>query len=138
MIFYTYPRKKTISIIYTLILKSVYLAQIYRTSNDFLFILDCGTEFALDNGYVNFTGRETTYNKSVEVTCDKGYDNDGTNEIVCLQTGQWSDAMCRIKGKCVLLDSVINFQPIILWVFLMETTKKIENRGCELIVLHKR
>ena len=61
--------------------------------------LDCGETYYFDNGYVNFTGVETTFNQSVPVQCNDGYEIYGDPDIHCLQNGSWStNTTCQIIG----------------------------------------
>lgn len=62
-------------------------------------IKDCGKNYTLKNGHVDFTGANTTYNQKIPVTCDKGYILVGESEITCLSSGKWSD-----ESKCVPRD----------------------------------
>ena len=54
----------------------------------------------MNNGQFNFTGRKTTFNQTVPVECDLGYEVHGNWEITCLSNGTWSrDTACHIKGR---------------------------------------
>ena len=57
----------------------------------FYVFADCGTNYTLPHGYVNFTGKATTYNQSIPVLCELGYKIDGKDHIKCLDNGQWSE-----------------------------------------------
>ena len=66
----------------------------------FIYVSDCGASYTLAHGHANFTDRETTFNHTVPVTCNIGYDITGEEHITCLHTGNWSmDTECIIKGK---------------------------------------
>ena len=56
--------------------------------------------YALDNGIVNFSGFKTTFNHSVPINCDTGYEIHGDDQITCLPEGTWSsNSACHIKGN---------------------------------------
>ena len=63
----------------------------------FLFA-DCGTEYSIANGYVDFTKGLTTYSHTASVTCHESYDIRGSREVRCLENGTWSHTFCQIKG----------------------------------------
>ena len=64
-----------------------------------LFSLDCGETYYLDNGFVNFTEVETTFNQSVTVQCNDGYEINGDPFIHCRPNGSWStNTTCQIIG----------------------------------------
>ena len=64
------------------------------------FITDCGTDYHLENGHVNFTGRPTLINHTVPVLCDDGYYIQGDRYITCLSDGTWSQyTRCRSTSK---------------------------------------
>ena len=64
-----------------------------------LVLTDCGNEFSLDNGQVDFTGKQTTYGETVLVTCNVGYSIHGTGHITCQADGSWGgNGECLIKG----------------------------------------
>ena len=63
------------------------------------FMSDCGARYTLDNGRVDFTGRGTTYNSIVPVTCSPGYEVKGDDFITCQANGQWSNTDCLPKGN---------------------------------------
>ena len=67
----------------------------------FLFT-DCGNHFTLENGFVYFTGKATTFNHSISVECDPGYTLLGDSSIHCQANGIWgSNSTCRLKGTAV-------------------------------------
>ena len=64
------------------------------------YITDCGSDFSIADGHVNFTGLATTYGERIPVSCNEGYELVGEEVITCLADGTWSkDVICRIKGK---------------------------------------
>lgn len=66
----------------------------YRT-----FISDCGTQYQLDNGHADFSGKDTTFDHAVQVVCDRGYEIHGEDHITCRPDGKWSQcSRCQIKG----------------------------------------
>ena len=70
--------------------------------------VDCGTNYTLPHGHVNFTGRATTYNQSIPVLCELGYEIHGKDQITCLDDGQWSEGSeCTIKGRILVIESII-------------------------------
>lgn len=72
---------------------------VYITSTLFSLFADCGAIYSIENGNLNFTGRETVFNSSVPVLCDIGYEIYRESEITCLSDGTWSrNTTCRIKG----------------------------------------
>ena len=63
------------------------------------YIIDCGSKFNIEHGYVDFTGRRTDYKASVPVDCDVGYDIRGSHYTVCQSDGSWSrNTTCLVKG----------------------------------------
>ena len=67
----------------------------------FLFT-DCGNHFTLENGFVDFTGKSTTFNHSIPVECDIGYNLLGDTSIHCQANGVWgSNSSCRLKGTAL-------------------------------------
>ena len=62
-------------------------------------VADCGSIYDVEHGIVNFTGQKTTFNHSVPVNCDIGYEVHGDDHIKCLSNGVWSTkSACHIKG----------------------------------------
>lgn len=54
----------------------------------------------IENGNINFTGMDTTFGKSVPVSCDIGYKRKGDPHITCLEDGSWRTSVsCEIVGK---------------------------------------
>ena len=44
--------------------------------------------------------RETTYNHTIPVACNEGYNIVGDDHITCLASGEWStNTYCAIKGN---------------------------------------
>ena len=65
----------------------------------FIFSTDCGTDYKLDNGHINFNGKDTTVNSTVSVSCNPGYNIVGDNHITCTPDGTWTKSTkCVIKG----------------------------------------
>ena len=59
--------------------------------------VDCGSSYTLENGAVNFTGIEPTFQHTAPVYCDEGYEIQGIHRITCQSNGQWSQsARCQI------------------------------------------
>ena len=64
---------------------------------------DCGQEYKVENGYVNFTGA-TTFGQSVPVYCRVGYEQLGDSVIHCKSDGTWSrNTICRIRGVYIFI-----------------------------------
>ena len=60
---------------------------------------DCGKEYTLEHGHVEFYQKDTTYGSSLSVICDIGYEIKGGPEIICMHQGSWSNSTyCEIKG----------------------------------------
>ena len=67
------------------------------------FCADCGKIYPLENGHAHFSGYTTTFNSTVPVHCDKGYEVEGDDYISCLASGNWSrTSACKIKGLYVI------------------------------------
>ena len=65
----------------------------------FAVFIDCGSEYVLENGYVEFSGKSTTFNNSIPVTCSDGYKNQGEDHIFCQANGTWTEhTACQIRG----------------------------------------
>lgn len=63
-------------------------------------IIDCGTMYPLYYGFVNFSGKATTYTEKIAVTCAKGYKIEGDREITCLGNGTWSThTVCKLAQE---------------------------------------
>ena len=63
------------------------------------FCADCGKIYPLENGHAHFSGYTTTFNSTVPVHCNKGYEVEGDDYIHCLASGNWSrTSACKIKG----------------------------------------
>ena len=63
-------------------------------------IVDCNDVLPPENGSVAYpTG--TTYDQTLEYSCDTGYDLIGPFNRTCLSDGIWdlSDPYCEIRGK---------------------------------------
>ena len=61
--------------------------------------VDCGENQTIEHGHVNFTGHLTTFNQTVPVTCNDGYNLVGEAVTTCEANGSWSeDAHCHPKG----------------------------------------
>ena len=68
--------------------------------NECNFTLDCGTEYKLENGKVDFAKRNTKYKAQVPVSCNTGYKIKGDAQITCGSSGKWSvHTLCAIKSK---------------------------------------
>ena len=68
-----------------------------------MFISDCDDVYHVENGHVNFTGRDTHFNQTIPVTCFPGYTIKGENHIVCLATGHWRmTSYCEPECYCKL------------------------------------
>ena len=53
--------------------------------------------YPLHYGFVNFSGRATTYTEKIAVTCAKGYKIEGDREITCLGNSTWStNTICKL------------------------------------------
>ena len=67
------------------------------------FCADCGKIYPLENGHAHFSGYTTTFNSTVPVHCNKGYEVEGDDHIRCLASGNWSrTSACKIKGLYVM------------------------------------
>ena len=67
------------------------------------FCADCGKIYPLENGHAHFSGYTTTFNSTVPVHCNKGYEVEGDEYIHCLGSGNWSrTSACKIKGLCAM------------------------------------
>ena len=65
-----------------------------------IFISDCGTDYKLDNGHVDFKGNPTTVGETFPLFCDPGFELEGDTDTTCLPDGTWSKlTKCRRKGK---------------------------------------
>ena len=65
-----------------------------------LSITDCGTDYTMAHGQINFIEEKTTYNQTAPVICNIGYEVHGNAEIRCLSNGSWSrNSACRKKGS---------------------------------------
>ena len=61
---------------------------------------DCGSELVVENGYVEFSGKPTTFGSIIAVTCSDGYKNQGEDHITCLANGTWTKhTACQIRGE---------------------------------------
>ena len=68
-----------------------------------MFISDCGDVYHVENGHVNFTGRDTHFNQTFPVTCFPGYTIKGDNHIMCLATRRWRmTSYCEPDCYCIL------------------------------------
>ena len=47
-------------------------------------------DYKIPHGHVLFKGKDTTYNKKFDVTCEKGYELAGEKQTTCLADGKWS------------------------------------------------
>ena len=77
-------------------------------------LLDCGSDYKLDHGSVDFDKTQTTYNQTVMVTCAADYEAVGTPVITCLQNGTWSQIVCQrspAKGALNTYLLFCNIQP---------------------------
>ena len=61
--------------------------------------LDCGTLTSPDNGSLDQISG-TTYGQTAVYTCTTGYDLFGTDQVTCMENGQWSadPPVCQITG----------------------------------------
>ncbi|XP_052243416.1 uncharacterized protein LOC127853188 isoform X4 [Dreissena polymorpha] len=59
---------------------------------------DCGPPPELLNG--SHTQGKTTFNSSIEYSCNHGYDLTGNNTIVCLENGLWN----KLGATCIIKD----------------------------------
>ena len=74
-------------------------AQISVTLSFCCNLTDCGTNYPIENGYVDYKGRATTVGEKVPVFCNPGYDLEGDSDTTCLSDGTWSKfTHCRSKG----------------------------------------
>lgn len=79
---------------------------------------DCGSSYTLANGYINWTGRETTFNHTAPVVCNTGYDIQGAHEIRCSADGSWiNDTYCQGSIDIVLIIAIVS--GVICAVFLL-------------------
>ena len=73
--------------------------------------VDCLASYTLINGFVNFTGKVTTYEAQVAATCNEGYEIEGDPKITCQADGMWSDnTACRAipaEGNVYILSTSI-------------------------------
>ena len=65
------------------------------------FLVDCGSDYDLDNGVVKFEGEKTFVNSTIPVACDIGYNILGDTNIKCGMDGIWSKA-----SKCILIGKI--------------------------------
>ena len=71
----------------------------------YVVFLDCGSKYKLEHGSLDFSGQDTTYNKTLQATCEDGYEIRGDNKITCLANGTWSSGpLCRAKGTSHLSE----------------------------------
>ena len=76
----------------------VYILKLKLNVNLILFS-DCGKNYAILNGHVDFTDKKTTYGYFVPIICNNGYILTGGEGIECLGDGFWSNyTTCEIKG----------------------------------------
>lgn len=67
-------------------------------------VVDCGDPGILSNG--NTVGTTTTFNSVVNHTCNMGYALNGTNQRVCLESGNWSAPLPMCISKSDLLTTM--------------------------------
>ena len=73
---------------------------------DLLSVVDCGDSYTIEHGHVNFTGHLTTFNQTVPVVCNVGYNLVGASNIACGSDGSWStDTHCQAVGKYFFISS---------------------------------
>ena len=78
------------------------------------FFSDCGSTFNLTHGRVDFSGRTTTYNQIVPLTCDEGYQIKGSHYLTCLEDGAWStDSSCVKMGEYTYVHFLRSFTSVI-------------------------
>lgn len=95
--------------------------------------VNCGTVYKIDNGYVDFAGKDTTYDKKVEVDCDDGYEHDGDSEIKCGKDGKWSSTKCStgVFGKnSALVWGLIGAGAFLLIVIIIIVVLKFNRMLC--------
>ena len=65
---------------------------------------DCGDPPVIINGARTWTdGSQAPVDTTVAYSCDPGYERDGANEIVCTDSGDWSDPPnCTESCKYIL------------------------------------
>ena len=63
------------------------------------FLTDCGKPSSPSNGSVRVTSR-TIVGRSVQFSCDVGYDLIGSEIVTCEEHGNWSDSppLCILTG----------------------------------------
>ena len=64
---------------------------------------DCGKNYTLENGVINFGDNDTTVGSKFAVKCDTGYKVDGDKYISCGLNGNWSGS-----SKCVEIGENIS------------------------------
>ena len=68
---------------------------------------DCGSEYVLENGYIEFSGKPTTFNSSIPVTCSDGYKDQGEDHIYCQANGTWTEhTACQIRGEHLVIHQI--------------------------------
>ena len=73
---------------------------VIRIHQLYTYMPDCGTKYSIDHGYADFIGKTTTFNNTVPIVCDAGYDLIGDPYTTCQPDGTWSqNTVCKIKGK---------------------------------------
>ena len=67
-------------------------------------VVDCGDPGIPDNGTT--TGTNTTFGSVVTHTCNDGFVLVGTDERICLESGNWSASLpsCESKNITILLQ----------------------------------
>ena len=71
---------------------------------------DCAANYSIDNGVVHFTGRNTTVNHTVPITCDTGYKIKGDIHITCMEDGTWSNRTSCVTGKLLSAPCKLKFE----------------------------
>ena len=66
--------------------------------------IDCGTDYQIEFGTINYQERWTTYKSRATVTCDKGYTLEGEEYVTCLSSGTWSTLTRCVAHGIVLFN----------------------------------
>ena len=81
----------------------------------FLYYSDCGNVTAIANAVIDFADVETTFGRTISVTCKTGYEIMGTGFIECQRDGSWSvTTTCETLGLKILYHRFVKFVDTII------------------------
>ena len=77
-----------------------WFAFLHLNKYPYILLKDCGVNYHIEHGHVDFDEHETTYESKVPANCNNGYNLVGDNFTVCQADGHWSgNTECRAVGK---------------------------------------